>query len=170
MMTNNIDYKVTPYFNISNFMDIYILSSILYFVIMIKRGFSVLSSSQLNFYKSQGYLVLPNFVEKSRVDELKSRTLKLIEEWNTVDYNIFTTNKQTRTTNEYFLESAENISFFFEERANEANSQDKAKLINKLGHAMHDLYPVFERFSHSPSFRLILADIGYKKPQIVQSM
>ena len=139
-------------------------------MIMIKRGLSVLSSSQINFYKTQGYLVLPKFVEKPAVDELKSQVLKLIEDWNTADYNIFTTNHQTRTTNEYFLESAENISFFFEERANEANTKDKSKLINKLGHAMHDLDPVFERFSYSPSFRRILADIGYQKPQIVQSM
>jgi phytanoyl-CoA hydroxylase len=87
---------------------------------MIKRGLSVLSSSQINFYQTQGYLVLPKFVEKSAVDELKSQVVKPIEDWNTADYNIFTTNHQSRTTNEYFLESAENISFSLEEQPNEA--------------------------------------------------
>jgi phytanoyl-CoA hydroxylase len=46
----------------------------------------------------------------------------------------------------YFLDSASHINFFFEEKAfNEAGQLQQAKelSINKIGHAMHDLDPVF---------------------------
>lgn len=46
----------------------------------------------------------------------------------------------------YFLDSASQINYFFEEKAfNEAGQlqQPKELSINKIGHAMHDLDPVF---------------------------
>lgn len=46
----------------------------------------------------------------------------------------------------YFLDSASQINFFFEEKAfNDAGQLQQAKelSINKIGHAMHDLDPVF---------------------------
>lgn len=137
---------------------------------LVKRGMSILNQAQMSFYKEQGYLVLPNFIEKSNANELKSRALKLIDEWDNKDQHIFTTNKQTRSTDQYFLDSAENISFFLEERADQATNKDKNVLINKIGHAIHDLDPVFESFSYQTRFRKILDDIGYRDPKIVQSM
>lgn len=47
---------------------------------------------------------------------------------------------------QYFLQSASNISFFFEEKALDGAGElqtAKALSINKIGHAMHDLDPVF---------------------------
>jgi phytanoyl-CoA hydroxylase len=46
----------------------------------------------------------------------------------------------------YFLDSASQINYFFEEKAfNETGQlqQPKELSINKIGHAMHDLDPVF---------------------------
>lgn len=42
--------------------------------------------------------------------------------------------------------------------------------INKIGHALHDIDPVFQEFSYRKVFREMLADLGYKAPIIVQSM
>ena len=42
--------------------------------------------------------------------------------------------------------------------------------INKLGHAMHDLHPVFDKFSRDPRLEEISRDIGVKEPEIWQSM
>jgi hypothetical protein len=51
-----------------------------------------------------------------------------------------------RWQDNYFLDSASQINFFFEEKAfDESGKLQQAKelSINKIGHAMHDLDPVF---------------------------
>lgn len=56
-----------------------------------------------------------------------------------------------RPQDNYFLDSASQINFFFEEKAfDESGKLQQAKelSINKIGHAMHDLDPVF-RYVHS---------------------
>ena len=50
------------------------------------------------------------------------------------------------------LTSGDKIRFFFEENAFNADGTlkyEKEKSINKIGHALHDLDPVFDRFSRS---------------------
>jgi len=46
----------------------------------------------------------------------------------------------------------------------------KPLAINKIGHAMHDLDPVFERFSHGPELAALAREIGIDDPRIYQSM
>lgn len=80
---------------------------------------------------------------------------------------------QEATTNQYFLESAGKISFFFEENACDTDGnlvQEKALSINKCGHALHDLDPVFRNFSRSPKMEGIYRSLGFRLPLPVQSM
>ena len=49
-------------------------------------------------------------------------------------------------------------------------AQDKALSINKIGHAMHDLDPVFEAFSYTAELAEVAADIGLADPLALQSM
>ncbi|KAL8137582.1 hypothetical protein V2J09_003583 [Rumex salicifolius] len=73
----------------------------------------------------------------------------------------------------YFFDSAENISFFFEEKAfNDDGSlkQTKQLSINKVGHALHDMDPVFQKVSGSEKVSSMLHSLGYKRPVIIQSM
>ena len=46
----------------------------------------------------------------------------------------------------------------------------KALSINKIGHAMHDLDPVFGSFSRDPRLAAIATDIGMADPRLWQSM
>src|SRR3546814_5111261 len=58
-----------------------------------------------------------------------------------------------RSRDRYFQESDNKIRFFFEEEAFDAGGrlrQDRRLSINKIGHAQHDLDPVFARFSRLP--------------------
>jgi len=46
----------------------------------------------------------------------------------------------------------------------------KSKSINKIGHALHDLNPVFERFSYQPRLANLVTQLGISEPQWLQSM
>jgi phytanoyl-CoA hydroxylase len=86
---------------------------------------------------------------------------------------IFTTKDQSRSTDRYFLDSATRSSCFFEEEAFDALGQlrqAKALSINKIGHAMHDLDPVFDAFSRGASLDALAHDLGLAEPQLWQSM
>src|SRR5207237_10401409 len=41
---------------------------------------------------------------------------------------------------------------------------------NTLGHALHDLDPVFARCSRTPELQQLVAELGYAQPLLVQSM
>jgi len=75
--------------------------------------------------------------------------------------SIFSTNEQTRRSDDYFLESGDKIRCFFEE---------DAKSINKIGHALHDLDPAFARFSHDRRLGELVASLGLAQPRLLQSM
>ena len=62
---------------------------------------------------------------------------------------------------------------FFEQEAFDKASklrQDKTHSLNKVGHALHDLDPVFERFSRQPSLDEIACELGLRAPLLLQSM
>ena len=80
---------------------------------------------------------------------------------------------QASVSDDYFFESANNISFFFEEGAHDEEGnllQEKALSINKIGHALHDLDPVFRKFTRSSKLTELLLELGLVKPLPVQSM
>lgn len=73
----------------------------------------------------------------------------------------------------YFLDSASEINFFFEEKAFNQQGQlqmPKALAVNKIGHAMHDMDPVFSAFTRSQPVSAVLRSLGFQRPLPVQSM
>jgi phytanoyl-CoA hydroxylase len=133
-----------------------------------------ITPEQLVQYEDNGFLILENFVDGEACDRLRARAAELVESFDPKGLiSIFSTHEQTRTADDYFLESGDKIHFFFEENAFRSNGtlrQSKEQSINKIGHALHDLDPVFDQFSRTLSIRQLVNDLGIAQPLLLQSM
>ena len=132
------------------------------------------SSQQLNQYRDDGFLVIEGFADEAACDRVRARAQELVHEFDPAEVvSIFSTREQNRLTDDYFMTSGDKIRFFFEENAFNPDGTlkyDKEKSINKIGHALHDLDPVFDRFSRSESVKELAADLGMQDSLLVQSM
>lgn len=132
-----------------------------------------LSAEQLDFFNSNGYLVLESFSSPEEVQEMRDRMAELLRGFDATKSSVFSTTNQQKTTDDYFFESAEKVSFFFEEKAfgdDGSLKQSKELSINKVGHALHELDPVFRKFSSSEKVSSMFRSMGYRRPAIIQSM
>ena len=124
-----------------------------------------LTSTQLSFFQENGYLVIPDFATSESCEALIARAAELVTlhagEW---DQAIFSTKNQVQATDDYFLNSGDKVRLFMEEEEGEGHR------VNKIGHAMHDLDPEFQRFSHSEKLAAVASDIGFVDPRLMQSM
>ena len=134
----------------------------------------MVSSEQAASFRRDGYLVLPGFASPEGVEALRNAAAAILDDFDPdAVRSIFTTNEQTRHADEYFLTSGDKVRCFFEEDAFSDDGglrQEPALSINKIGHAMHDLDPAFDRFSRTPGLAKALEAIGYQDPVLLQSM
>lgn len=133
-----------------------------------------LTPEQSAQYDRDGFLVLKNFAEAAACEKLRSRAGELVRAFDPDGMvSIFSTQEQSHLRDDYFLGSGDKIRFFFEEDAFESGGklkQSKERSINKIGHALHDLDPVFSEFSKTPAIKQLVADLGIVDPLLVQSM
>jgi phytanoyl-CoA hydroxylase len=134
----------------------------------------MISSQQLDDYLTNGFLVIEGFASEQECDELRLRAEQLVQAFEPAEVmSIFTTHEQSRVADEYFLTSGDKIRFFFEEDAFAPDGtlkHSKERSINKIGHALHDLDPVFNRFSRSSKIKELAKHLEIKNPLLLQSM
>jgi len=132
------------------------------------------NDSMTQYWKNNGFLVLEDFYNHGECDKLIARANYLIKNFDhQINKSIFDTNKQDHVDDSYFLESGDKIRFFFEDKAFDKNGKlinKKELVINKIGHALHDLDEVFFEFSHRDDLDKISKALEIKNPLLIQSM
>jgi len=129
-------------------------------------------------FAQDGVLVLENFATPAACQALRQRALELVQQLApeaAASQTVFSTNNQGKghATSRYFEDSANRMGLFFEAGAHDAEGNlavPLEKAVNKIGHAMHDLDPVFSAFSRTPALARLADDLGLQAPLLVQSM
>lgn len=133
-----------------------------------------LTDAAVAAYREAGVLVVRDFVSLDACRKLQERANQLVAEFDPDDVqSVFSTTRQTQLDDSYFIESGDKIRFFLEDDALDASGklrQAKEDSLNKMGHAMHDLDPVFDAFSRTPELAEMARCIGFEDPAILQSM
>ena len=133
-----------------------------------------LSAEARAAYARDGVLVLEDFVSAAQCQALQHRALELVAEHAPrAPGTVFSARDQRHAKDAYFENSARGIGAFFEEGAFDAQGAlcvPLERAINKLGHAMHDLDPVFQAFSHGARLQAVAEGLGLLDASLVQSM
>ena len=135
---------------------------------------SALPADAAQAFAQDGVIVIEDFVSRAQCDGLRERALALVAEHAPhAPGTVFSTRDQRHAKDAYFEASASRIATFFEEGAFDAQGRlcvplDRA--VNKLGHAMHDLDPVFDAFSHGPHLQAVAEGVGLMDARLIQSM
>jgi phytanoyl-CoA hydroxylase len=122
----------------------------------------------LQAYARDGFLVVRDFLPGADCDALQARAAELVAGFDPGPVRtVFSARDQGHAKDRYFQQSGGAIRFFFEQ---EATDQPVARALNKIGHALHDLDPVFDRTSRQPRFAELAQALGLVQPLLLQSM
>lgn len=134
----------------------------------------MLTAAQRDDYARDGFLILPGFKSQREIAAVRTRAAEIVDAFDpTEGGSVFSTRTQQDGVDDWFLGSADTVRCFFEEEAFDERGQlrqPKTLSMNKIGHALHDLDPVFDRFSREPRLAALATDLGLSEPLIWQSM
>jgi hypothetical protein len=124
-------------------------------------------------FQRDGYAVLESFFNEKEVEQMKDECFRLVEQMDpSENRTVFKTgNKQVG--DDYFINSGDKIRYFLEEGAvdDEGNLKvEKHRCLNKVGHALHWLSPVFKAITFSEKIKSVAKNLQMVDPAVVQSM
>ncbi|KAI9509172.1 phytanoyl-CoA dioxygenase, partial [Russula earlei] len=122
------------------------------------------------------YLVIPAFFPSDETDALLARSKHLLNEFSLLDHprTKFTTGDNNHVGDDYFLTSGDKIRYFLEDGAIDGQgnlTRDKHEAVNKIGHALHELDPVFRRATlQNEKIRGLVRDLGFHHDPVGMSI
>ncbi|PFH53728.1 hypothetical protein AMATHDRAFT_960 [Amanita thiersii Skay4041] len=136
-----------------------------------------LTKEQIEQFHRNGYLVVPRFLDEQDTRALLNRSKQLLEEFDFEQHprTKFTTSDDNHVGDEYFLTSGDKIRYFLEEDAVDKNgklTRPKERAVNKIGHALHELDPLFHKVTlENERLRMLVRDLQFhRNPVALQSM
>ena len=120
----------------------------------------MLTEQQRADYDRDGFLVLPDLFDAASCARLVERAAEIAAAA-PAEKSVFTTKEQERVSDERFLASGPRITCF---------TEPDGVTLAKIGHALHDLDPIFEEFSRRPVLADVVSDVGLQEPLLLQSM
>ncbi len=133
-----------------------------------------ISPEMMAAYDRDGVLVIENAIGKDECHRLMRRMSMLVDDFDDRGQrSVFSAVSNEQQDDRYFLESGGDIRFFFEKDAFDSSGNlqgDKHEALNKVGHALHDLDPVFDAFSRQGKFKRLVKALGMVDPKLLQSM
>ncbi|XP_023949049.1 phytanoyl-CoA dioxygenase domain-containing protein 1 isoform X1 [Bicyclus anynana] len=126
--------------------------------------------------EQDGYVVLEDFLRPAECDELAAAGRELAQQAaHAADKSVFSTleGEKQQLSDSYFLESNDKIRFFFESGAVGSDGKlqvDPSVSLNKVGHALHLLHPIFRCYTFSDRVKAVCRELDLVEPSVVQSM
>ncbi|SCU87368.1 LADA_0E03598g1_1 [Lachancea dasiensis] len=139
----------------------------------------MISAQETEFFSKNGFLLIPNFLSKSKCSQLLAKSHKYLQNMDLANHPLtqFTTSDKGHVGDRYFLNSSDNISFFFEPDAfGEVDGQQrlmkpKEKAVNKFGHGLHFCDEDFAEITTGNRDVVEIARaLGFQSPRALQSM
>ncbi|XP_035430850.1 phytanoyl-CoA dioxygenase domain-containing protein 1 homolog [Spodoptera frugiperda] len=126
--------------------------------------------------QEDGYVVLEDFLSPSECDEMVAAGTEFTKNLPPKEQRIiFSTvdSEKKQLQDEYFLNSNDSISYFFEASAVGPDGEltvDPSISLNKVGHALHYQHPIFRCYTYCDRVKEVAKALGFKEPAVVQSM
>uniref|UniRef100_A0A182R898 Fe2OG dioxygenase domain-containing protein n=1 Tax=Anopheles funestus TaxID=62324 RepID=A0A182R898_ANOFN len=126
--------------------------------------------------REDGFAVIDDFLTPDEIQDLLKIGQNLHQDAPKEERKVFSANadgKSAQSREQYFLDSADKVRYFFEEGAVGENGEllvDPSIALNKVGHALHTEHPAFEEVTFSNRVKEVCWQLGFRRPAVAQSM
>ncbi len=125
-------------------------------------------------FDRDGFLVLPGAIDQEICARLLTRAYAIADGFDVAAHrSVFTTTEQTRTADDWFLGSGDQVRCFLEAEAIDGDgrvTRPNRSAINKIGHNLHEVDAVYAPVCQGAAFAAIAFGLGMTAPRLLQSM